>query len=85
MLSRSDRGITMYRSMLRSALEAVVRGEDPIGVVRDPAINEPSIHLEFEGVSPHTARVGVVGFASPLAAPQATRDQTGDLVASHRE
>jgi 5,5'-dehydrodivanillate O-demethylase len=83
-LSRSDRGVTMYRSMLRDALEALQRGEDPIGVVRDPAVNEPSIRLEFEGVSPHTSRVGVVGFASALPQPQSNRDQT-DLVPSAGE
>jgi 5,5'-dehydrodivanillate O-demethylase len=65
-LSRSDKGITLYRAMLRKSLEAVQRGEDPVGVVWDTSVNEPWIHLEYEGVSPHTSRVGKVGFAAPL-------------------
>lgn len=36
-LGTSDRGIVMFRSMLREALAAINRGEDPPGVCRDPA------------------------------------------------
>ncbi len=39
-LGASDRGIVMYRKMLKRELEKVVRGEDPIGIVRDPAGND---------------------------------------------
>ena len=56
-LGRSDRGIVMYRTMLRSAIEAVERGEDPIGIVRDPAVNDPWIPLNFEGASAHKSRL----------------------------
>jgi 5,5'-dehydrodivanillate O-demethylase len=35
-LATSDRGIVMYREMLRREIEKVQRGEDPIGVMRDP-------------------------------------------------
>ncbi len=52
---RSDRGILLYRQMLREAIDTVARGEDPIGVVRDPAVNP--IHITHEGASPHTRRL----------------------------
>jgi hypothetical protein len=35
-LATSDRGVIMTREMLRAAVEAVARGEDPAGIVRDP-------------------------------------------------
>jgi 5,5'-dehydrodivanillate O-demethylase len=38
-LGASDRGIVMYRKMLKRELEKVERGEDPIGIVRDPDKN----------------------------------------------
>lgn len=36
-LVASDEGIVRMRRMLREAIDAVERGEDPIGVIRDPA------------------------------------------------
>lgn len=39
-LGASDRGIVMYRKMLKRELEKVRRGEDPIGTLRDPAAND---------------------------------------------
>jgi 5,5'-dehydrodivanillate O-demethylase len=39
-LGASDRGIVLYRQMVREQIEAVQRGEDPIGLIRDPAQNE---------------------------------------------
>jgi 5,5'-dehydrodivanillate O-demethylase oxygenase subunit len=57
-LGRSDRGIVLYRQMLQNAIDAVQQGLDPIGVIRDPAMNEPSVRLEYEGKSPHTTRLG---------------------------
>jgi 5,5'-dehydrodivanillate O-demethylase oxygenase subunit len=38
-LGASDRGIVLYRKMLKRELEKVARGEETIGVVRDPAKN----------------------------------------------
>jgi len=52
---RSDRGILMFRQMLREAIEAVAENEDPIGVIRDPSVNP--IYLVHEGPSPHTTRL----------------------------
>jgi nitrite reductase/ring-hydroxylating ferredoxin subunit len=36
-LAASDQGVIMTRKMLKTAIEAVARGEDPAGIVRDPA------------------------------------------------
>ncbi len=47
-LMGSDTGVALLRRMLDEALEAVERGEDPIGVVRDPKENEPWISLSRE-------------------------------------
>ncbi len=38
-LGRSDRGVQMFRRRLEADLDAVQRGEDPSGIVRDPEIN----------------------------------------------
>ncbi|HEY7060359.1 MAG TPA: Rieske 2Fe-2S domain-containing protein [Chloroflexota bacterium] len=38
-LGASDRGIVLYRQMLREQIEVVQRGEDPLGVIRDPTKN----------------------------------------------
>jgi 5,5'-dehydrodivanillate O-demethylase len=39
-LGRSDQGVTMLRRQLQRDMEAVARGEDPTGVVRDPDKNQ---------------------------------------------
>jgi hypothetical protein len=36
-LGTSDKGIVLYRRMLLEELAKVERGEDPLGVIRDPA------------------------------------------------
>jgi 5,5'-dehydrodivanillate O-demethylase len=38
-LGAADRGIVLYRQMVREQIEAVQRGEEPIALVRDPAQN----------------------------------------------
>lgn len=38
-LGASDRGVTMYRRMLLRELKRMEAGEDPKGVIRDPAAN----------------------------------------------
>ncbi len=35
-LATSDRGIAMFRRLLKEATQAVARGEDPPGILRDP-------------------------------------------------
>ncbi len=47
-LGHSDRGIVLYRRMLLEQLERIERGEEPMGVVRDPKINTPFIVLPLE-------------------------------------
>lgn len=39
-LGESDRGIIMFRKKLFDQAEAVRRGGDPLGVIRDPAVNQ---------------------------------------------
>jgi 5,5'-dehydrodivanillate O-demethylase len=38
-LGASDKGVAIYRRVLRRELKKLERGEDPIGIVRDPAKN----------------------------------------------
>ena len=47
-LTESDRGVALYRRTLLREIERVERGEDPLGVVRDPAKNTPWIDLPLE-------------------------------------
>jgi 5,5'-dehydrodivanillate O-demethylase len=50
-LGVSDRGIILYRSMLSDAIDAVQRGEDPPGVLRDQALNYPMMSIKREEAS----------------------------------
>lgn len=56
-LGASDVGVIMYHKMLLDEAEKVARGEDPLGTIRDRAINEPMIQLRRE-------RVGYEAFRS---------------------
>ena len=47
-LGETDKGIVLYRRTLLRELEKVEAGEDPLGVVRDPAKNTPWITLPIE-------------------------------------
>jgi len=38
-LGASDRGVALFRSLLREQTEVVARGDDPMNVFRDPARN----------------------------------------------
>src|SRR5207253_5782950 len=42
-LGTSDKGVILFRNLLLEQIEKVERGEDPLGVIRDPARNEPFI------------------------------------------
>ena len=35
-LGASDKGVVMWRQLLKEQIERVRRGEDPMGVIRDP-------------------------------------------------
>ncbi|MBM2810278.1 MAG: Rieske protein [Chloroflexi bacterium] len=39
-LGYSDKGVIIYRNLLKENMEKVARGEDPMNVFRDPAANE---------------------------------------------
>jgi 5,5'-dehydrodivanillate O-demethylase len=47
-LGVSDRGIILYRSILSDGIDAVARGEDPPGIVREHAKNFPMITYKTE-------------------------------------
>ncbi len=38
-LGASDKGVVLYRKMLKREIERIERGEDPIGIIRNPAEN----------------------------------------------
>ena len=39
-LGVSDEGVILLRKMFKQSIEAVQRGEDPVGIIRDPAKNQ---------------------------------------------
>ena len=47
-LGTSDKGIILFRGLLREQIERIARGDDPLGVVRDPAHNQPMITIRRE-------------------------------------
>jgi 5,5'-dehydrodivanillate O-demethylase len=47
-LGECDRGVALYRRTLLEQVAKVENGEDPLGVVRDPAKNTPWIELPVE-------------------------------------
>ena len=51
----SDRGIYMFRNLLREQIQAVQAGKEPVGVVRDPKINE-IIRFQFSSGQARVAR-----------------------------
>src|SRR5579885_1977462 len=56
-LGASDVGVIMYHKLLEDMMRKVENGEDPMGVIRDPAKNEPMIVIPRE-------RVGYEAFRS---------------------
>ncbi len=50
-LVTSDKGVILYRNLLLENIEKVERGEDPLGVVRDPAKNWPMIEIHRESTT----------------------------------
>jgi 5,5'-dehydrodivanillate O-demethylase len=47
-LTASDAGVILYHKLLNENMDKVARGEDPLGVIRDPAENEPQIDIRRE-------------------------------------
>jgi 5,5'-dehydrodivanillate O-demethylase len=57
-LATSDKGVILYHRLILESIDKVARGEDPIGVIRDPAVNTPFIALKREGSSNKMSREG---------------------------
>jgi 5,5'-dehydrodivanillate O-demethylase len=82
-LGASDRGVTLYRKMLQRELARNGRGEDPLGVIRDPAQNtvielplERGKDLLVDGFESHFKRQ-IISF-SPIAG------EIIDVMVNHR-
>lgn len=65
-LMSSDRGIALYRQLLEENMARAVRGEDPMGVIRDAAKNEPMIQV----VKAHERPKAFYTFNGEFQAPQ---------------
>ena len=68
-LAASDTGIVLYRRMLNEALDAVARGEEPLGVVRERSENEPwiDLHREAETLKPFASKYkGLLAERDPM-------------------
>jgi 5,5'-dehydrodivanillate O-demethylase len=75
-LASSDKGIVMFRNMLRLQVEKVKRGEDPIGVIRDPQKNK-IIELKVQEIDRRTGKEIPIknydqrSFATPISEKKA--------------
>jgi len=47
-LTASDKGVILYHKLLFDNITVAERGEDPLGIIRDPAENEPMVDLRRE-------------------------------------
>jgi 5,5'-dehydrodivanillate O-demethylase len=56
-LVTSDKGVILYHNMILENIAKVERGEDPMGVIRDPAKNTPYIELKRERSSNKLQRI----------------------------
>ena len=67
-LGASDAGIALYRQMLMNEIDVVERGDDPMGLVRDPAANTMIDMREWFNERDPVASVEIVGAASRFRA-----------------
>ena len=65
-LGTTDRGVILYRKLLEEQIAAVERGEDPLGIIRDPARNTPMISIPRERDAFFTHTGGMVANAEQL-------------------
>jgi 5,5'-dehydrodivanillate O-demethylase len=81
-LGESDKGIILYRKLLRDQMDIVADGGEPMGIVRDPKVNE-NIELPLERWSnlAHPARLGVYT-AAQAARPMTHEDAIRRVVAT---
>ena len=49
LLATSDKGVILFHNLILESIAQVERGEDPMGVIRDPAENQPFIELRRGG------------------------------------
>ena len=56
-LVTSDKGVILYHNLLLQNIEKVERGEEPMAVIRDPAVNEPFIAIKHESVGYQSFRI----------------------------
>ena len=66
-LGTTDRGVILYRKLLDEQIEKVERGEDPMGVIRDPARNTPMISIPRERDAFFTHTGGMVADREGMA------------------
>jgi 5,5'-dehydrodivanillate O-demethylase len=60
-LGAGDEGIILLRKILREQIEIVRRGEEPLGIIRDPSKNRL---IEFDVIN---ERVGLFGKQQKVA------------------
>jgi 5,5'-dehydrodivanillate O-demethylase len=78
-LGASDRGIILYRKLLREQIESVQRGGEPMALVRDPARNQ-CIELPAWVAEIDTERVSaLVGAAPDLESMDAVFDERHEI------
>lgn len=85
-LGESDRGVLMMRKKMFEQIEVVRSGHDPMGTIRDPAINR-RVHLPLIGDSPRAVDDGEAGPPSfPFLAgqPQEIVEELSDLWRTRR-
>jgi len=75
-LGSSDKGVALYRRVLRREIKKIEQGQDPMGVVRDPARNQ-RIDLPNERKKHHNSD----GFASFMLRTHAKYSPIADEVA----
>jgi 5,5'-dehydrodivanillate O-demethylase len=78
-LGTTDRGIILFRKLLQEQIAKVERGEDPMGVVRDAAQNEPMLAVPRERHAYFTHTGGMVDAPAedPLTWIRAKRELAG--------
>ena len=59
-LATSDKGVALYHQLIFENIDKVARGEEPMGIVRDPATNTPYISFRRERSSKKMLQSGYV-------------------------
>jgi 5,5'-dehydrodivanillate O-demethylase len=78
-LATTDRGIILFRKLLQEQIDKVERGQDPMGVIRDPARNTPMLTVPRERHAFFTHTGGMVDApeADPLTFIRSKRQLAG--------